>query len=328
LEILQSLEKTGYKTKFKNSILRHGYCCINLTLGETQGQPRITTNRSMVKKTFLTKGLEYAAELALSNCRDLVQVIKWNNQQGIKMYRMSSDIFPWCSEYELSDLPGFDEIRRFLQMAGEEAKSGDQRLTFHPSHFAVLASNKENVVAVAQKDLRQHAEIMDLMGLDQSYFYPINVHVNTAQPTKEEAAERFCHQVQLTPPSVRKRLVVEVDDKKSGFHAEDLFQLVHQKTGIPITFDYLHNQCHPSTLSEEEALQLCFSTWPADIPPIVHFSSSKKKYEDPKAREVAHSDWIYESVANYGLEIDIEFEVKMKELALLAYLRDFPFIFP
>jgi UV DNA damage endonuclease len=241
---------------------------------------------------------------------------------------MSSDIFPWCSEYEFSDLPGFVEIKSFLQMAGEEAKMGDQRLTFHPSHFAVLASKQDSVVRAAQKDLRQHAEIMDLMGLEQSYFYPINIHVNTSQPTKEEAAERFCQQVELTPSNVRKRLVVEVDDKKSGFHAENLFELVYRRVGIPITFDFLHNQCHPSNLSEEEALKLCFSTWPVGIVPIVHFSSSKKKYEDAQAKEVAHSDWIYESVANYGLEIDIEFEVKMKELALLAYLRDFPFSLP
>lgn len=308
--------------------MRHGYCCINLTLGETQGQPRITTNRSMVKKTFLAKGLDYVSELALANCRDLIQIIKWNNQQGVRMYRMSSDIFPWCSEYEFSDLPGFVEIKSFLQMAGEEAKMGDQRLTFHPSHFAVLASKQDSVVRAVQKDLRQHAEIMDLMGLEQSYFYPINIHVNTSQPTKEEAAERFCQQVELTPSNVRKRLVVEVDDKKSGFHAENLFELVYRRVGIPITFDFLHNQCHPSNLSEEEALKLCFSTWPVGIVPIVHFSSSKKKYEDAQAKEVAHSDWIYESVANYGLEIDIEFEVKMKELALLAYLRDFPFSLP
>ena len=45
---------------------RLGYCCINLTLGE-QG---ITTNRGMVKKTFLERGLPYASDLALKNTQD------------------------------------------------------------------------------------------------------------------------------------------------------------------------------------------------------------------------------------------------------------------
>jgi len=59
---------------------------------------------------------------ALLNARDLVKVIKWNNDHGIKMYRLSSDIFPWASEYEFRDLPDFNEIHQALLEAGVEAK--------------------------------------------------------------------------------------------------------------------------------------------------------------------------------------------------------------
>ena len=210
-----------------------------MTLGEGKKEDRITTNRSMVKKTFMEKGLIYASETALLNAKDLVKVIKWNNDHGIKMYRMSSDIFPWASEYEFTDLPHFEEIRLALLEAGDEAKRGGQRITFHPSPYGVLASVREDVVKNALKDLRQHAEIMDLMGLDQTHFYPINIHVNTTQPTKEEAAARFCENFHLLSDNVKKRLVVEVDDKKSQFTSVDLYEMVHKKIGIPITFDYL-----------------------------------------------------------------------------------------
>ena len=236
---------------------------------------------------------------------------------------MSSDIFPWASEYEFQDLPHFEEIRQILIEAGNEAKKGGQRITFHPSPYGVLASVREDVVKNAVKDLRQHAEIMDLMGLDQNHFYPINIHVNTTQPTKEEAAQRFCDHFQMLPDNVKKRLVVEVDDKKSQFKSEDLYHMVHKKIGIPITFDYLHNKCNPSMYSEKEALELCLSTWPEGIPAITHYSASKKDHEDPSSKEVAHSDWIYEKVETYGLDFYIEFEVKMKEKALLKYIQDF-----
>ncbi len=305
---------------------RYGYCCINMTLGEGKKENRITTNRSMVKKTFIERGLEYASETALLNCKDLVKVIKWNNDYGIKMYRISSDIFPWASEYEFQDLPDFEEIQKTLLEAGEEAKRGDQRITFHPSPYGVLASLREDVVRNAIKELRQHAEIMDLMGLDQTHYYPINIHVNTTQPSKEEAAQRFCDNFQLLPDNVKRRLVVEVDDKKSQFNAVDLHQMVHSKIGIPITFDYLHNKCNPSHLSEGEALALCLSTWPEGIPAITHYSASKKDHEDPNAKEVAHSDWIYEKIKTYGMDFHIELEVKMKEKALLKYLQDFVYI--
>jgi UV DNA damage endonuclease len=301
----------------------YGYCCINMTLQEGKKESRITTNRSMVKKTFLERGLEYASSTALLNVKDLVKVIKWNNENGIGMYRMSSDIFPWSSEYEYSDLPDFAEISKILKQAGDDAKSGGQRLTFHPSPYGVLASVREDVVINAIKDLRQHAEIMDLMGLDQTFFYPINIHVNTTKPTKEEAAERFCRNYELLPETVKKRLVVEVDDKKSQYTAVDLYHMVHSKIGIPITFDYLHNKCNPSHLDEKQALALCLSTWPEDVPAITHYSDSRRNYEDPLCKEVAHSDWIYNEVQTYGMDFYIEFEVKMKEKALLKYIETF-----
>lgn len=294
-----------------------------MTLGEGKKEDRITTNRSMVKKTFLERGLEYASETALLNAKDLIKVIRWNNEHGIKMYRMSSDIFPWASEYEFIDLPHFEEIRQTLLEAGDEAKRGGQRITFHPSPYGVLASLREDVVRNAIKDLRQHAEIMDLMGLDQTHFYPINIHVNTTQPTKEDAAERFCANFHLLPDTVKKRLVVEVDDKKSQFKAEDLYNMVHKKIGIPITFDYLHNKCNPSMHSEQEALELCLSTWPEGIPAITHYSASKRDHEDPTVKDVAHSDWLYEKIETYGHDFYIELEVKMKEKALLKYIQDF-----
>jgi UV DNA damage endonuclease len=298
---------------------RYGYCCINMTLGEGKKETRITTNRSMVKKTFIERSLPYASEIALLNAKDLIKVIRWNNENGIKMYRMSSDIFPWASEYEYPDLPDFDAIRIALKQAGDEAKAGGQRLTFHPSPYGVLASLRGDVVTNAIKDLRQHAEIMDLMGLDQSFFYPINIHVNTTKPTKEEAAERFCQNYALLPDTVKKRLVVEVDDKRSQYTAVDLYHMVHSKIGIPITFDYLHNKCNPSHLDEKEALALCLSTWPADIPAITHYSDSRKDHEDPLCKEVAHSDWIHNKIPTYGMDFDIELEVKLKEVALLEY---------
>jgi len=297
---------------------RYGYCCINLSLAKE----KISTNRGMVKKTFLEKGIAYASELALKNVLDLRHILEWNDDNNIRMFRMSSDIFPWCSEYEISDLPDYQAILEILKSCGDFAKRTDQRITFHPSPYGVLASVNPSVVTKAIKELNQHGEIFDLMGLDRNLFYPINIHVNTTQPSKEEAAERFCLNFQRLSDSVKKRLVVEVDDKKSQYTSVDLFHLIYKPLGIPITFDYLHNRCNPSQYSEEEALALCLSTWPEKIPAITHYSDSKKLYEDESSKEVAHTDWVWGKVETYGLNFDIEFEVKMKDLALLKFLEE------
>ena len=295
---------------------RFGYCCINLTLWD-QG---ITTNRGMVKRTFLEKGLTYVSELALKNVLDLEKVVQWNNTNNIGMYRITSDLFPWCSEYEFSDLPDYKEIKESLARSGSIAKEAGQRLTFHPSHFAILASQNPLVVSNAIKELRQHGEIMDMLELERSTFYPINIHVNTAKPSKEEAAERFCMNFEKLDDCAKERLVVENDDKKSAFTPYDLYELIHKKIGIPITFDFHHHKCNPDHHTEEEALSLCLSSW-GSTRALTHYSDSKKLFEDISARDVAHSDWIWtKEIPTYGKDFDVELEVKMKEKALMKLM--------
>jgi UV DNA damage endonuclease len=299
---------------------KYGYCCINMTLAESK--EKVTTNRGMVKKTFLERGIDYVSDLALLNVKDLKKIIEWNHSNSIFMYRMSSDIFPWCSEYEISELKDYPEIKDILKECGDLAKKFDQRITFHPSPYGVLASERPDVVIKAIKELSQHGEIMDMMGLDRSVYYPINIHVNTTKPDKESAANRFCDNFSLLSDSVKSRLVVEVDDKKSQYTSVDLFNMVHSKIGIPVTFDYLHNECNkPDNMTEAQSLSVCLSTWPEGIPAITHYSDSRRLNEDSTAREVAHSDWIWRAPETYGLNFDIEFEVKMKERALLKYLN-------
>jgi len=297
---------------------RMGYCCLCLSL-EPEG---ITTNRGMVKRTFLEKGISYVSDLVIKNLEDLVKIIEFNGRSGIKMYRMSSDMFPWCSEYEIEDLPNFHErISPLLKIAGDTAKSFDQRLSFHPSPYCVIASMRDDVVQKSIKELNQHAQIMDLMCLERSHHYPINIHINTTKPSKEEAADRFCKAYLGLNESVRSRLVLENDDKKSQFTPTDLYEMVHKKIGIPITYDFLHHKCNPDLLKDFEALDLCISTWPEGVVALTHFSDSRKIFEDSTSKDVAHSDWIWSKIETYGKCIDIELEVKMKDLALFKYME-------
>lgn len=297
----------------------YGYCCINTTL---QKSDKITTNRSMIKRTFADKGIVYASELALANAKDLVKIINWNNRQGIKLFRISSDMFPWMSEYNLPDLPDYDKISNILRGAGKIAMDNGQRLTFHPGPFDVLASTTQSVVDKCIKDLNKHGEIMDLLGLPRDHSAPINIHVNTTQGGKEVAMQRFCDNFHILDASVRTRLVVENDDKEKQYTTEDLYQGVYSKVGVPITFDYHHHWCHPGELTQEEALKLASTTWPKGIKQLVHYSSCQMIHEDEtQTNKRAHADYIYEHIETYGLILDIELEAKAKELALLQYVK-------
>ena len=277
----------------------------------------------MIKKTFGEKGIAYASELALANVKDMVEIIKWNHANGIKLYRMSSDMFPWCSEYELKDLPDYEKIKNVLKGAGTLARQYGQRLTFHPGPFSVLASASMDVVKKTIKDLNQHGEIMDLLELPRTPYAAINIHVNTTAPNKEDAMKRFCANFMLLDRSVQSRLVVENDDKESQYTVEDLYEHVYSVIKVPITFDYHHHWCHPGSLSQQEALRLASKSWPKGVRQLVHFSSCKTIHEDAsQTNKRAHADYLYDHIDDYGLDLDVEIEAKAKELALFRYINE------
>jgi UV DNA damage endonuclease len=292
-----------------------GYACINLSVP-------YSSNRGMIKKTFLSKGIEYAGELALNNVRDLIEIVKWNHHNNIKVFRMSSAIFPWMSEYELEDLSQIGKIKTLLTGLGALAKKYDQRLSFHPGPFNQLGSVNPNVVEKTIKELDQHSQILDMMGLDANYLSKINIHVGNAAGGKEEATNRFCENFYRLGETTKKRLVVENDDKEGLYTVKDLHDLVYSKIKTPITFDYLHHYCNPGSLSEKEALDLAVSTW-GEYKPCAHYSSSKRLFEDNSAKTLAHADYVYEKIETYGHSIDIVLEAKKKNLAVENYLKLF-----
>lgn len=295
-----------------------GYACINNELAEQA----IQVNRSMMKKTFVAKGIGFASSLALKNVSDLAKLIDWNVAHDIMLYRMSSDMFPWMSEYEFENLPDISAIEDILKSIGETVKRHGVRLTFHPGPFNVLASPNENVVVKTVKELRQHGEIMDMLTLPQTPFAKINIHIGGVYGDKQAATARFISNFKQLPATAAKRLTIENDDKASMFSVGDLLT-VYEATGAPLVFDYLHHQFCSGDLTEREAFELAVSTWPSKIKPIVHFSSSKRSFEDPAAHEAAHADFLYSPVNTYGTNVDIMMEAKGKEQAILKYREDF-----
>ena len=293
--------------------MRIGYACINMTLGE-QG---ITTNRGMIKKTFQNKGLPYVSELSLQNVRNLVEVIKWNEKHDITLYRMSSDMFPWSSEYDFNDLPDIDKIKNIMSGLGNLIKQYGHRVGFHPGPFNVLASPNEDVVKKTVSELNKHSQIMDMLDLPISPFAKINIHVGGAYGNKQDALKRWVDNFQLLDENTKRRLTIENDDKPNMFSVKDLLY-VHEHTNIPIVFDYHHHNCHNDGMTTEDALKLAVATWPKGMTPVVHVSEPR---DDKNFR--AHHDYVKNEVNTYSYDLDLMFESKAKELSVLEYRKNF-----
>ena len=300
-----------------------GYACINMQLSyPPKGIQRRTTGRSMIKRTFQEKGLDYASEISLKNARDLHHIMAWNVLNGYKFFRIGSDLFPWASEYKISELKDIEQIKQWLHSAGVMAKTHGIRLTSHPGPFNVLVSPHQHVVEKCVVDLSIHGELFDMIGLSRTPYNKINIHLGGAYGDKESAMDRFCKNFELLPESVSSRLTVENDDKESMYSVKDLYYGIYNRIGVPIVFDYHHHRFCDGGLSEQDALELAISTWPEGITPATHYSESRSiEKEDDKIRPQAHSDYVNDKIETYGNDIDIMVEAKKKELAVAKYLE-------
>ena len=291
-----------------------GYACINMTLQEKE---KVTTNRGMIKRTFKAKGTPYASELAEINTRNLLPILMWNHKQNIKVFRMSSCLFPWGSEYVMESLPGWKQIEINLKKAGAYARHVGMRLSFHPGPFNILTSPKANVVRNSVTDLTMHGKIMDVMGFERNRWSKINIHIGATYGEKQSAIDRWCKNYELLPESVKTRITLENDDKASMYSVKDLYQ-VYERLGVPIVFDYHHHKFCTGDMSEEEALKMAATTW-GDVRPTCHYSESKALNENLNVKPQAHSDYVFKKINDWGLDIDVVLEAKAKELSILKY---------
>ena len=326
-------------------MVKFGYCCINMQLS-AQG---IRTGRTMIDRKFKIGGLQLASDIALANARDLLTILKWNEAHDIRLFRIGSEIFPRWNHYELADLPGIDEITQHLRAAGDYARAHGHRLTSHPGPFHILGSPDPVVVENSVIGLERHSEMFDLMGYDPSFDNLINIHIGATYGDKTSTVSRWIQTWDRLSDNLKRRLVLENDDKASMYSVRDLYERVHSVIEIPITFDYWHHTFNTGDLSEQEAFFMARSTWERHgVTQCTHYSESRRReaqrliegicdkhsiaWEDlpnwptfakmykefSKIKEQAHADFILELPNTYGVaDLDIEVEAKAKEQAIL-----------
>ena len=295
--------------------IKLGYTCDNITL---KRECSVYTSRSCIKKTFETKGLEHISGLALANCLDLLQLLEWNHERGIHLYRMTSKLFPWAGHYELGDLPDFPVIEEALSAAGQLARASNQRITNHPSCYIKLAATNEELIGQSVRDLEVQSRIFDMMGYKPSHVNKINIHVGGVYGNKQKAMDRFAETFHGLSPGLRSRLAVENDDSANSYAVDDLLVL-HEMTGIPITFDFHHYQFCPGAMTKKEAFEAAIGTWPRGIRPVVHWSEMPECPTRRKSHPHSHSNFVYGPLDLFGYEedVDVMIESKAKEAALL-----------
>lgn len=291
-------------------------------------KPPIMASRSVRLKTLETKGFDILKEKIIQNLKDTLIMMDWNEQNGIKVFRLSSELFPHKSNNKAESYE-YDFALDLLKEIGIKAKLYNQRITFHPGQYNVIGTPKEDVFKNTIADLSYHADLLDLMNMNENSV--IVIHGGGVYKNKEETIDRWCKQFYLLPENVRRRLVLENCEK--NFSIEDCLK-VSEMINIPVVFDTHHFECykllHPNEKFDEPDIYIhaiLETWWRRGIKPKFHVS------EQGKGRTGHHSDFI-EIIPDYLLEIpekfacdiDIMIEAKLKEQAIFKLYDKYPFL--
>lgn len=289
-----------------------GLCCINTKLRAQK--PPIFCSRTCIRKTY---SVERAQNLALQNIKDIKTMLEWNENHKIRVFRLSSNIFPHFTDTETVPYT-IDFAKSDLQLVGEIANNLSHRIVIHPGQYNNVGTNSKNVLEKTIADLSHQADILDCMNIGKDGV--LIIHGGGVYGNKELTIRRWLDQFDELPKNIKDRLVLENCEK--SYSAEDCLKISKQ-IGIPVVFDFHHYNCysllHPEIVQKniKDLLPLIVDTW-KDVPPLMHIS------EQGAGKIGHHSDFVENLPPellqylkeNQNIHIDLEVEAKMKEQAI------------
>ena len=281
--------------------MRIGYPCINRTIG-------CTANSTFRLKSYSETRLKQTVK---NNLDCLRRILQFNLEHRLYFFRLSSDLVPFAS-HPINEFNWQKHFQKEFEEIGEFITKNRMRISMHPDQFTLINSIKEDIFERSKKELKYHAEILDLLQLGTSA--KIQIHVGGAYGDKEKSAERFVTRFGKLDYSILRRLVIENDDK--SYDLNDCLK-INTQVQIPILFDVFHHRLNNSGKQKtEESFKLAARTWDEkrDGIPMVDYSS-----QEPNGSPRQHSETI--NINDFCLflkqtkpfDFDVMLEIKDKE---------------
>lgn len=292
-------------------MIRIGYACINTQLPSASSTCRLKNATA-----------ENILNISRRNLNALKQILLWNRENGIGLFRISSETIPFGS-HPVNRLPWRKLLKTELSELGRLIKKFNLRVSMHPGQFTVLNSVREAVVASGIAELEYHAELLDAFSLNESH--KIILHLGGTYGDKKNGMKRFVENFGQLSRSVQKRLAVENDEK--NYTAADVLTVAGELR-IPMILDIFHHRCNPSLQKQGllRMLEAVASTWRSrDGRQKIHYSDQYKgKPTGSHSEKIDADDFkkFYRRIRH--LPLDIMLEVKNKEQSVLDLYRRIP----
>ena len=283
--------------------MKVGYPCINLSL----------PCRSSHRFRLASFSRERFLQTVSANLDCLQQILEFNAENGLLYFRISSDLIPFAS-HPVCTVPWQTIFAARFAAIGRFIRGRRMRITMHPDQFILLTAHEEWIVAASIAELEYHAQVLELLELDQTA--RIQIHIGAAYGDRPASLDRFSRCWLRLSEKVRRRLAVENDDRL--FNLADALEINH-RTGAPVLFDTFHHELFNRGEPLREAFLQAAATWrKKDGVPLVDYSSQQSQ-----ARRGSHGATLdarhfrLTTAQLRGMDYDLMLEIKDKEKSAL-----------
>lgn len=276
-----------------------GYACLAIGVHHSSYRTLRITNYSEEKMK----------EIIEFNLESLSKIIDYNILNNIKLFRITSDLIPFGSS-EINKIQWWDIYKNSFDLIGKKIKEHNIRVSMHPGQYTVINSPKDEVVSKSFDELIYHEKVLDALGVD--YKSKLVLHIGGVYGDKDEAIKRFITNFNKLPNNVKKRLVIENDEK--NYNIEDVLK-ISNIINIPVVFDNLHHYLNPPNIhkTDNEWINLCRLTWKEiDGNQKIHYSE-----QDPTKQTGSHSYTI-----NHNLFLEYYNKISLNELDIMLEVKD------
>ena len=299
-------------------IIRLGYVAIALNLEKVTSSSTLTYSRYL--KLNENERLKKLKEITYSNIEALEKILKYNIENNIHFYRITSNLIPLATHPDVM----WDYLKYFkkdLEYIGKIIKDNNLRVDAHPDQFNVINSDKESVVENTIKTLNMQVDLFEAMNYKDGKMV---IHIGGAKGGKEVAAQRFIDNLNKFPNRITERLILENDDKT--FNAKEVLDICN-KTNLPMVFDIHHHNCNKCNEGLDILLPEIFKTWNNEkLVPKMHFSSPREFENDRKHADYIEAksflEFIYTVKNVVDKDFDIMIEAKKKDITLNKLVKD------
>lgn len=294
-------------------IKKIGYACINLNL-----KPRGFNDCRL--NSVYKYGLNYLRDKIINNLILTKDILDWNIENGIFMYRITSKLLPLASHPDI--IKDFEwhwhddkEIHMYMKEIKDTVEKNHIRLSIHPDQFTVLNSLNEKVVKNSMDYLKYQYEVLkNLGGLDMI------IHTGGVYGDKNASINRFIKNFYKLDETIQNMIRLENDDV--SYNIDDVLY-ISSKTLIPIVLDIHHDRCnHEKDLNEDDIIKVNATWEKTGLIPKMHISSGKTHITDKR-----HSDYVrFEDFENIikiigTIDADLMVEAKKKDEAALKLIH-------